>query len=155
MPGGDGPAPRLPKEPESGLAPHPVHQPRYAEERPSAAKDFCFIVTGVGVPLDGAIKPWTLSWGNNSNSIILTGAKAERRNCWRRLGKQEPHGSGGRSWYWLFSLTSVQTWPWDVACRHSSSPVSVQFFQGLSQKEGRDILLKSWECNRSISGRKF
>lgn len=39
--GGGGPAPRLPKEPESGLAPHPVRQ--HAEQRPSAAKDFVLL----------------------------------------------------------------------------------------------------------------
>lgn len=43
MSGGDGPAPRLPKEPESGLAPHPVHQLQHAEWRPSAAKDFVLL----------------------------------------------------------------------------------------------------------------
>lgn len=41
--GGNGPAPRLPKEPESGLASHPLRQPQHTEERPSAAKDFVLL----------------------------------------------------------------------------------------------------------------
>lgn len=110
----------------------------------------------MGAARAAAIKPWTLSWGNNSNSIILTGATTERRNCWKWLGKQQPRsGRRRRSWYWMFSLTSSQTWPWDVAHGLSSSPVSVQFFQSLSQKEGWDVILKSWGHDRGLSGRKF
>lgn len=41
--GGNGPAPRLPKELESGLAPHPVCQSQHADERPSVAKDFVLL----------------------------------------------------------------------------------------------------------------
>lgn len=38
----------------------------------------------------------------------------------------------------------LQTWPWDVAHGPASSSLSVQFFQSLSQKEGWDVILKSW-----------
>lgn len=108
--GGSGPAPRLPKELESELAAHPIPQPQHTEEGPSAAKDFALLSLQLaplwtGAARAAAIKPWTLGRGNNSNSIILTRAMAERRNCWRWLGKQEPSSSRGKSWYWLFSLS--------------------------------------------------
>ena len=38
----------------------------------------------------------------------------------------------------------LQTWPWDMAHGPASSSLSVQFFQSLSQKEGWDVILKSW-----------
>lgn len=77
--GGNGPALRLPKEPESGLAPHPARQPQHEEARPPAAKDFVLLSLQLAslwmeAARAAALKPWTRSWGNNSNSIILTGA---------------------------------------------------------------------------------
>lgn len=42
----------------------------------------------------------------------------------------------------VLSLTSSQTWTWDVAHGPSSIPVPVQFFQSLSQKKGQDVILK-------------
>ena len=68
MLGSKTPAPRLPKELESGLAPQPVHQPRRTEERPSAAKDFVLLSRQlapvcVGAARAAAIKPRTPGWG--------------------------------------------------------------------------------------------
>lgn len=48
--GGNGPALRLPKEPESGLASHPVRQPQHTEERPLAAKDFVLLSLQLALP---------------------------------------------------------------------------------------------------------
>lgn len=115
-----------------------------------SCQGLCFIVIAVGFPLGwscraAAIKPWLLCWGNISNSIILTRATAEKRNCWRWLSKQEPQQQQEEEELVLavLSLTSSQTWPWDMAHGASSSPASVQFFQSLSQKEGWDVILKS------------
>lgn len=120
MLGSKTPAPRLPKELESELAPQPVHQPRRTEERPSAAKDFVLLSLQlapvcVGVARAAAIKPRTPGWGNNSNSIILARSAAERRDGWKWLGKQEPSSSSRKgSWYRLFLSLA------DLALGHGS-----------------------------------
>lgn len=93
--GGDGPAPRLPKELEFKLAPDPVFQPQHTDWRPPAAKDFALLSLQLaplwaGAARAEAVRPWMLGWGKNSNPIILTQAPARKSNCWRWLRKQEP-----------------------------------------------------------------
>lgn len=85
----------FPRSWESGLAPHPVPQPQPAEERPSAAKDFVLLSLHlaplrVGAARAAAIKPWTLDWSNNSNSIILTRDTAGRRGRWGGWENRSP-----------------------------------------------------------------
>lgn len=107
--------------------PIPFVSPSYTEERASTAKDFVLLSLQlaplwVGAARAAAFKPWTPGWGNNSNSIILTQATAERRDCWRWLRKQDPGSSRRRSWYWLFPLPhrpGLGTWLMDLLPAHS------------------------------------
>lgn len=92
--GGDGPAPRLPKELEFKLALNSFVS-LSTDWRPPAAKDFVLLSLQLaplwaGVARAEAIRPWMLGWGNNSSPIILTQAQARKRNCWKWLRKQEP-----------------------------------------------------------------
>lgn len=62
--GGDGPAPRLPKELEFELASNPACQPRRTDWRPPAAKDlfYChcsWLFSGLELP---GQKPSSLGW---------------------------------------------------------------------------------------------
>lgn len=102
------------------------------------------------------------SWPGHRAGVIIATPQLSPEPRWKEellegaeeTGAQRSSGGRGR-WDWLFSLTSSQTWPWDVAPGPSSSPVSVQFFQSLSQKEGRDIILKCWGHGRGFASRKF
>lgn len=159
MLGSKTPAPRLPKELESGLAPQPVHQPRRTEERPSAAKDFVLLSLQlapvcVGAARAAAIKPRTPGWGNNSNSIILARSAAERRDGWKWLGKQEPGGGSRKgSWYSLFPLPcrpGLGTWLTGLLPAHS------QFsFSKACHRKRAGMLFLSLGDSGGLSGRKF